>query len=139
MGSAASQLLRFLPGAAETAGGVATGNPMLAMTGATSLAGAATNPGGPPTPTVPGMPQPNAGGFGNVGNTVASVAAPLLGVGGAMMANRGQPQQAPMAAPPRQGPAPLQVNQTPVGPAQTVQPITALAAYQRLLSGSGNS
>ena len=138
MGSTASQLLRFLPGAAETAGGVATANPMLATMGAGSLAGAATNPGGSPTPTAPGMPQPNSNGFGNVGNTVASVAAPLLGVGGAMMANRQQPQQAPMAAPPRQGPSPLTANQMPIGQAQTVQPMTALAAYQRLLSGSGN-
>lgn len=139
MGSTANQLLRFLPGAAETAGGVATGNPMLATAGATSLAGAATNPGASPTPTAPGMPQPNAGGFGNVGNTVASIAAPLLGVGGAMMANRQQSQPTPAAAPARQGPAPMQANQTPVGPAQIVQPMTALAAYQKMLSGVGNA
>ena len=134
MGSTAGQLLRFLPGAAMTAGGAMSGNPALATAGATNLAGLAT---GSPTPTAPGMPTPNAGGFGNIGNTVASVAAPLLGVGGAMMANRQQPPQG-VAAPAHQGPSPLQANQTPVGPAQTVKPMTALAAYQRLLSGSGN-
>ena len=135
MGSAAGQLLRFLPGTAMTAGGALSGNPALATAGATNLAGIAT---GSPTPTAPGMPPPNAGGFGNVGNTVASVAAPLLGVGGAMMANRQTPQQSPAAPPARQGQPPLTANQVPVGLAQTVQPMTALAAYQRLLSGTGN-
>lgn len=141
MGSTATELLKFLPGAAMTTGGAVTGNPALATAGATNLAGATAGlAGGNPTPTAPGMPQPNSGGFGNVGNDVASVAAPLLGVGGAMMANRPQPQQgaAPMS-PGRQGAPPLQANQTPVGPAQTVQPMTALAAYQRMLSGTGNS
>lgn len=163
MGSTASQLLGFLPGAAMTAGGALSGNPMLATAGATNLAGVvpglsggqspdqqmaaalASNPSlrgispgmvmglGPGSPALPAT----SGGFGNIGNTFASVAAPLLGVGGAMMANRAQmpPAGVPSAPAPR---APVALNQQPVGPAQTVPPMTALAAYRQMLSGGGN-
>jgi len=167
MGSTAQALMKFLPGAAMTAGGAFTGNPTLATAGASSLASAGggmmggggmspdqqiaaafqnnpslrgLNPGmmmglGEGSPALPAT----SGGFGTIGNLAASVGAPLLGVGGAMLANRPQQQIASVPTAPRSGGGPIQLSgpQQPAPQANIVQPMSAFMAYHRLLSGQG--
>ena len=155
MGSTASQLLSFIPGMGRNQ-----------VTGLSNNLLPMAAPGTNGTPSMQAMqsslpswlqpsalvPNPISGvstmqgtspeqrrGFGQIGNIAEALLPAGLAVGGNLLTNR-QPQSQGTGSVPRQSsPSPLQANQTPVGLAQTVKPISALAAYQKLLSGAGNS
>jgi hypothetical protein len=157
-------IMRFLPGAAMTAGGVATGDPMLLAGGMSSMAGQGAGMLNKQSPdqqltsafsnnpslsslnpsmvmgTGPGSPPLGNASVANWGN-IADAATPLIGLGtqgiGRLLGGGQQPQPpAATQAPQLQPPAPAAPPPMPVGPSGA-NPMGALAAYQSFLSRMG--